>query len=279
MPAPRRPPADGRFPQRPVAGRPPPAGARPRRPVRRLLAAPAAGGRRRAPGAARLHRGAARRGGRAPARAAGHRDRARSWRSCTARTSRSWRPGGSCSEVIAGGRIALVLAFEGMEPVGGDLAVLDAFFRLGVRIASFTWNRRTQFADGAGENDTGGRLTRLGVAAVAAHGAHGHDRGRQPPLGSRAVARRGARPAAVRRVAIPRAARSAAHPRNLPDEGAARHRRRPAASSASTRSAASWREQDATVDDFIRHIRHAVDIVGRGPRGPGHGLRGGPVRA
>src|SRR4051794_16760990 len=70
-------------------------------------------------------------------------------------------------EVIASGRIALVLAFEGMEPVAGDLALLDAFFRLGVRIASFTWNRRTAFADGAGENDTGGRLTRLGVAALA----------------------------------------------------------------------------------------------------------------
>ena len=57
------------------------------------------------------------------------------------------------------GRIALVLAFEGMEPVGGDIAVLDAFFRLGIRMASLTWNRRTLLADGAGENDTGGRLS------------------------------------------------------------------------------------------------------------------------
>ena len=36
-----------------------------------------------------------------------------------------------------------------------------------VRIASLTWNRRTAFADGVGERAAGGKLTDLGVAAVA----------------------------------------------------------------------------------------------------------------
>jgi membrane dipeptidase len=65
------------------------------------------------------------------------------------------------------GRIALVLALEGAEPVGNDLAILDTLFRCGVRMSSLAWNRRTMMADGVGEQDTGGRLTRLGVEAVA----------------------------------------------------------------------------------------------------------------
>jgi membrane dipeptidase len=65
------------------------------------------------------------------------------------------------------GRIALILALEGLEPVGADLGVLRALYRLGVRVASLTWNRRTMFADGSGEAATRAGLTELGVAAVA----------------------------------------------------------------------------------------------------------------
>ena len=64
---------------------------------------------------------------------------------------------------LASGRIALVLAFEGLEPMGADLAVLDAFVRLGVRIASMTWNRRTHARGRRGRERHRGRLTRLGV--------------------------------------------------------------------------------------------------------------------
>ncbi|MYB28627.1 MAG: thermostable dipeptidase, partial [Acidimicrobiaceae bacterium] len=39
--------------------------------------------------------------------------------------------------------------------------------RLGVRMASLTWNRRTMLADGIAESGTGGRLSSLGVEAVA----------------------------------------------------------------------------------------------------------------
>ena len=70
-------------------------------------------------------------------------------------------------EALDGGRIAMILALEGAEPIGADMSVLDTFWRLGVRIASLTWNRRTMLADGTGENRTGGRLTTLGVEAIA----------------------------------------------------------------------------------------------------------------
>ena len=90
----------------------------------------------------------------------------RCWSSQTAReladrhrndVSHRGDPRASCGTPTASGRIALVLALEGLEPVGADLPVLDAFFRLGVRIASLTWNRRTQLADGAGRTTPVGR--------------------------------------------------------------------------------------------------------------------------
>ena len=63
-------------------------------------------------------------------------------------------------------KIALVLAIEGAEPLGHSLDFIDLFFRVGIRMLSLTWNRRTMFADGVGERDTGGRLTTLGIEAI-----------------------------------------------------------------------------------------------------------------
>ena len=73
---------------------------------------------------------------------------------------------GDLERVVGDGRIALLLALEGAEPIGSSLSMLETMWRLGVRLASFTWNRRTMLADGVGETDTGGRLTSLGVEAV-----------------------------------------------------------------------------------------------------------------
>lgn len=167
---------------------------------------------------------------------------------------------GELRAAIAGGRIALVLAFEGMEPVGGDLAVLDAFFRLGVRIASLTWNRRTQFADGAGENDTGGRLTRSGVAAVTHMERAGMvlDVSHLSDAGLDHVTRIARKPF----IATHSSCRAlVGHPRNLPDAGL----RAIAASGGFVGINAFGgflAERDASVADYVRHIAHAVNVVG-----------------
>jgi membrane dipeptidase len=68
--------------------------------------------------------------------------------------------------ITAEGRIAALLALEGAEPLGQDLATLRLFFRLGMRMLSFAWMRRTAFGDGAWENESRGGLTRLGRQAV-----------------------------------------------------------------------------------------------------------------
>jgi membrane dipeptidase len=68
--------------------------------------------------------------------------------------------------INAEGKIALMIAFEGAEPLGHDLSGLRLFQRLGLRMLSFTWMRRTAFGDGTWENESQGGLTRLGKQAV-----------------------------------------------------------------------------------------------------------------
>ena len=75
--------------------------------------------------------------------------------------------GAEIDAAVASRRIALVLALEGMEALGTDLALIETFHRLGVRMMSFTHFGRTAMGDGSAEDDTGSRLTRAGAAAVA----------------------------------------------------------------------------------------------------------------
>lgn len=64
------------------------------------------------------------------------------------------------------GMCSCLLAIEGAEPLMGDLGVLRNFYKLGVRMASFTWNWRTPFADGLSASRSNSKLTDLGVKAV-----------------------------------------------------------------------------------------------------------------
>ncbi|MGH2811264.1 MAG: dipeptidase, partial [Actinomycetota bacterium] len=73
--------------------------------------------------------------------------------------------GREIDEATASGKIALVLAFEGSAAIGAEVDLFEIFFRLGLRMASYSWFGRTALADGSGEEQTGGRLTRAGIAA------------------------------------------------------------------------------------------------------------------
>jgi membrane dipeptidase len=68
--------------------------------------------------------------------------------------------------INAAGKIAVLVAVEGAEPLGNDLAVLRLLHRLGLRMLSLTWARRTAFGTGNWEHDAPGGLTKLGVRAV-----------------------------------------------------------------------------------------------------------------
>lgn len=69
-------------------------------------------------------------------------------------------------DVKRDGKTSGVLGFEGLEPLGADLKLLDVFYALGLRIASLTHSRRNTFADGTQRGVATGGLTKLGQAAV-----------------------------------------------------------------------------------------------------------------
>jgi len=75
--------------------------------------------------------------------------------------------GAEVDRTIAEGRIALVLALEGMPGIGEDVELLQTVHRLGVRIGSIAHFGRSWFADGSGEDAAGSGLTRTGIRAVA----------------------------------------------------------------------------------------------------------------
>ncbi len=62
----------------------------------------------------------------------------------------------------AEGKTALLLSFEGGEPLGRNLNLLEIFYRLGLRMISLTHSRRNELADGTQLNIQTGGLTRLG---------------------------------------------------------------------------------------------------------------------
>lgn len=66
------------------------------------------------------------------------------------------------------GKTSGFLTFEGFEPLGYDLKLLDVFARLGLRMGSLTHSRRNAFGDGGGQigDPVSGGLTHLGRAAV-----------------------------------------------------------------------------------------------------------------
>jgi membrane dipeptidase len=73
---------------------------------------------------------------------------------------------GEIDAALAAGKVAILIALEGIQSLGSDVELLASFHRLGVRMVSFTHLGRTLLADGSGEDDRGARLTRAGVAAV-----------------------------------------------------------------------------------------------------------------
>lgn len=74
--------------------------------------------------------------------------------------------GADIDAAVAADKIAFVIALEGCEQIGTDVSLLQTFFRLGVRMASFTHFGRTLLADGSAEDAAGSRLTEAGIEAV-----------------------------------------------------------------------------------------------------------------
>jgi membrane dipeptidase len=68
-------------------------------------------------------------------------------------------------QAVDGGRTALILGLEGCSPLGYDPALLEVFVGLGARVIGLTWNERNAFASGAKQDPREG-LSALGTALV-----------------------------------------------------------------------------------------------------------------
>lgn len=66
----------------------------------------------------------------------------------------------------AAGQLAVLINIEGAEAIQDSLALLRNYYRLGVRMMGLVWNHRNLVADGAGEEGSGGGLTRFGREVV-----------------------------------------------------------------------------------------------------------------
>lgn len=161
------------------------------------------------------------------------------------------------------GKVAAVLAIEGGEAVGHNLANLRILHRLGLRSLGLVWNQRNLIADGIAERRTGGGLTTFGVDVVRECNslgivvdvshltdpgfAHVADTCQGPFIASHSNAR------AV-----------CDHPRNLTDDQI-----KALAKSGGVMGlnfapnfVNSAAPKDATLDDLLDHLDHIVALVG-----------------
>jgi membrane dipeptidase len=69
-------------------------------------------------------------------------------------------------KALADKKIAMFMMIEGGRPLRDDLAMVELYYRLGIRSIQITWNGRNLLGDGCGERETYGKLTRFGKAVV-----------------------------------------------------------------------------------------------------------------
>lgn len=158
------------------------------------------------------------------------------------------------------GQLAVVLQFQGTEPIEYELALIEAYWRLGVRIIQLAYNRRSPVCDGSEEpNDAGlsafGRrvvpeLNRLGIVVDVSH------------TGVRSALEAVELSAAPVIASHSNAAAVHSSQRNLPDELI-----RAIASSGGTMGINGYPsfvapDPHPTLDQFIDHMSYIADLVG-----------------
>ena len=168
----------------------------------------------------------------------------------------------TCAELkaaVTSGRTALILGLEGCTPLGHDPEMLETFVRLGARVIGLTWNERNPFASGAKQPDGEG-LTPLGRALVRTGDRLGvtFDVSHLNERTFWDVMETGTRPV----VASHSNCRALFdHGRNITDDQIKAIAQRGGVVSLMIQSFV-LSKAIAGVDDLLRHVNHAVDLVG-----------------
>ncbi len=160
------------------------------------------------------------------------------------------------------GRVGLLLALEGADPLGHQPVLADVFWELGVRMVGLTWMRRNAFADGNVEPAHGG-LSELGqqlVGRLLALGAvidlaHASDRTFADVLDL--VEHAGGGPVLVSHAGCRALADS---PRNVPDEALRRLAGAGGILGVMCHPFALGPEAD--LDTVCDHVEHALSVAG-----------------
>lgn len=158
------------------------------------------------------------------------------------------------------GKIAIVLCFEGASPLEDELAFLHNFHRLGLRCLGLSHNLRNSLADGLMERSQSG-LTHFGIEVVKECNelgilvdvSHLCDKAcwdvlevsSQPVTASHSNARK-----------------LHPHPRNLTDDQIKTIAQSGGVIGVHALNALVGGGQDPTIDNFLRHITHIVDVGG-----------------
>lgn len=91
------------------------------------------------------------------------------WLSAERQSAVPFRIARSAADIEAAhqaGDLAVVLHFQGCDPIEADVNLLDAYYALGVRVMQPTYNARNRLGDGCLERANSG-LSKLGRAAIA----------------------------------------------------------------------------------------------------------------
>jgi membrane dipeptidase len=91
------------------------------------------------------------------------------WLSMERASSLPFRIVRSAADIVAAhdaGQLAIVLHFQGCDPIEADVNLLDAYHALGVRVMQPTYNARNRLGDGCLERANSG-LSKFGRAAIA----------------------------------------------------------------------------------------------------------------
>ncbi len=167
--------------------------------------------------------------------------------------------GEALRQAVQDGRTALIPGLEGCAPLGYEPDLLEAFVELGVRVVGLAWNERNAFASGARQDSREG-LTPLGKALVQAgdrlgviwDASHLNERSFWDLLETAAG------PVVA---SHSNAAALFPHARNLTDDQIRALSARGGLVSLMIQSFVIS-HRVATLEEFLRHVDHAVEVAG-----------------
>jgi membrane dipeptidase len=177
------------------------------------------------------------------------------------------RVAGDFTRAKAEGKLGIILSFESAEMLQGRLESLELFRNLGVRVMQLSYNRKSPFAAGVMEPDGGG-LTPLGREAVAEMNRFGIaiDLSHANPATTADVLELSTKSPLMTHAGC---AAIHAHPRNKTDEQLRTLADRGGVVGIFDLPYLTASPKQPTVEDYLRHLEHALKVAGENHVGIG----------